>query len=187
MKSLHEVGIAAEGWQRGRLIGLEEVAERLLLGLESGALLAGHVVLEVTPDLLDRLQRRAIGRQAHQAPVRREPEQSGRLGPSVVQQEAIQAVGEGLYEGVDDERAQLGVQLGPRQREPVARGGLDGALDVEPRQAMLDEAHRLRAPGGEAPPSDGQEAEAAFVLAEARPRRVFSGGMTCWRRGRQAA
>jgi len=73
---------------------------------------------------------------------------------------------EGLREGVDEELDHLGVQRGPLQKAPVTRGGLHRAIDVEPRKDMLDEANRLHTPGGEATPSDGQEAEAAFVLAE---------------------
>jgi hypothetical protein len=166
MNSLHEVGITAEGLQGGRLIGLEEVAEVILLGIEIGELLPGHLVLQVTPDPLNRVQFKAIGRQEHQAHVRREDELLGRMGPTVVQQEDIQAVGEGLREGVDEELEHLGVQIGQLQKEPVTRGGLHSAIDVEPLKDMLDGANRLHAPGGEAPPSDGQEAEAAFVLAE---------------------
>jgi hypothetical protein len=88
------------------------------------------------------------------------------MGSPVVQKEDIQAVGEGLCEGVDEELEHRGIQIGQLQKEPVTRGGLDGAIDVEPLKDMLDGANRLHSTGGEAPPSDGQEAEAAFVLAE---------------------
>jgi hypothetical protein len=166
MNGLHKVGVTRERLQGSRLIGLEEVAEVILLGIESGELLPGHVVLQVTPDPLDGVQFRTIGGQEHQAHVRREMEPLGRMGPAVVQHEEIQAVREGLREGVDEELEHLGVQVRPLQEEPVTRGGLHGAIDVEPLEKVLDGAYRLYTLGREAPPADGQEAEAAFVLAE---------------------
>jgi len=166
MNGLHEVRIARERLKGSHFIGPEEVAEVMLLGIEIGELLPGHVVLQVTPDPLNGVQCRAIGRQEHQAHVRWEDEPLGRVGPTVVQQEDIQAVGEGLREGIDEELEHLGVQIGQLQKEPVTRGGLYRAIDVEPLEDMLDGSNRLHATGGEAPPADGQEAEAAFVLAE---------------------
>jgi hypothetical protein len=50
MDGLHEVGIASNGLKGGSLIGPEEVAEIILLGLEIGELLLGQVVLQVAPD-----------------------------------------------------------------------------------------------------------------------------------------
>jgi hypothetical protein len=137
MNRLHEGGIAAEGVPRGRLISLEQVAEVILLGLESGEWLPGHVVFEGTPDPLQRVQFRAIGRQEHQAPVRREGEPRGRMGPTVVQHEEVQAVGEGLREGVDEALEPLGVQRGPLQKEPLTRGRLHRAIDVANRVIIL--------------------------------------------------
>ncbi len=88
------------------------------------------------------------------------------MGPAVVQQEDIQGIGEDLREGVDEELAHLGVQIWPRQKEPLTRGGLHSAIDVAPLEDMLDCSKRLYTTGREAPPADGEEAEAAFVLAE---------------------
>jgi hypothetical protein len=166
MNGLHEIGIASEGLQGGRLIGLEEVAEVILLGIEIGELPPGHVVLEVTPEPLNRVQLRAIRRQEEQPYVLRQGKPLGRMCPTIVQQEDIQAGGEGLREGLDEELEQLGVQRGPLQQEPVPCGGFHGAIDIEPLEGMLDGSDRLHTTGGQAPPSDSQEAEAAVVLAE---------------------
>jgi hypothetical protein len=166
MNSLHEVGVTRERLQGSRLIGLEEVAEVILLGIEIGELLPGHVVLQGTPDPLNGVQFRTIGGQEHQAHVRREMEPLGRMGPAVVQHEDIQTVREGLRKGVDEELEHLGVQVRQLQKEPVTRGGLHGAIDVEPLEKVLDRAYRLYPLGREAPPADGEEAEAAFVLTE---------------------
>jgi len=43
------------------LLGLEEIAEVILLGIEIGAFLPGHVVLHVTPDSRIGVQFRTIG------------------------------------------------------------------------------------------------------------------------------
>jgi hypothetical protein len=79
----------------------------------------------------------------------------------------MQAVGDGLREGVAEALEPLGVQRGPRQKASGTRGGLPSAIDGAALQDMLDGANRLHATGGEAPPSEGQAAEAAFDLAEA--------------------
>jgi hypothetical protein len=85
---------------------------------------------------------------------------------AVVQEQEIQAVREGRREGVDEQLKALGVQIGQFQEEPFTGGGLYGAIDIEPLKDVLDCANGLDALGCEAPAADGQEAEAAFVLAE---------------------
>jgi hypothetical protein len=109
MNGLREVRRARESLQGSRFIGPEKMAEVILMGIEIGEWLPGHLVLQVTPDPRNGVQFRAIGRQEHQAHVRREEEPLGRMGPTVVPQEEIQAVGEGLREGVDEELEHLGV------------------------------------------------------------------------------
>jgi hypothetical protein len=138
MKDLHEGGIACEGLKGGRLIGLEEVAEVILLGLEIGEWLPGHRVLQVAPDPLNRGQLRTIRRQEEQPYVLRQDELLGRLCPTIVQQEAIQAVGKGLREGIDEELEHLGIQRGQLQKEPVSWDWVHGAIDIAPRVGMLD-------------------------------------------------
>ena len=44
----------------GSFIALEEAGQIILLGIESSALQPGHVVLQVAPDPLDRVQIGAI-------------------------------------------------------------------------------------------------------------------------------
>jgi hypothetical protein len=138
MNDLHEGGLACEGWQGGRLIGLEEGAEVIRLGLEIGAWLPGRLVLQVAPDPLNRGQLRTIRRHEEQPDVRRQEEPLGRLGPTIVQPEAMQAVGEGLREGIDEELEHRGIQRGQLQREPVSCGGFHGAIDIAPLEGLLD-------------------------------------------------
>ena len=175
MNDLHEVGIARQGWQGGRLIGLEEVAEVILLGREIGELWPGPIVLQVAPDPLTRVQLRTIRRQATPPDVLRQGEPRGRRCATLVQQEEIQAIGPGWREGSDEALEQLDVQIGPLQKEPVSCGGVHGALDLEALADLVDGANRLPPGGGQAPPADRQQAEAAFVLAE-DPNGARSGG-----------
>jgi hypothetical protein len=86
--------------------------------------------------------------------------------PTVVQQEDVQAVRGRVRKGIDEQLAHVRIQRGERQEEVRARGRLDGALDVEPFEAMRQRSHGLHATGRQAPTADGQEAEAAVVLAE---------------------
>ena len=138
MNGLHEVGITREGLKGGRLIGLEELAEVILLGIEIGELLPGHVIFQVAPDPLNRVQLRAIRWQEEQMYVFRQGEPLGCMCPTVVQQEDIQAVGKGLREGINEELKHCGVQIGQLQKEPVPCGGLHGTIDIEPLEGMLD-------------------------------------------------
>ena len=138
MNGLYEVRVTRERLEGRRFISLEEVVKVILLGIEIGELLPGHLILQVTPDPLNGVQCRAIGRQEHQAHVRREDEPLGRMGPAVVQQEDIQGIGEDLREGVDEELEHLGVQIGQLQKEPLTCGGLHSAIDVEPLEDTLD-------------------------------------------------
>jgi hypothetical protein len=165
MNSLHEIRKACEGLKGGRFIGLEEEVQIILLGIELGALQPGHVVLQVAPDSLDRVQLGAIRWQEEETDVLREGELGGGVRRTVVQQEAIEAVGEGVREGIDEELEHLGVQIRQLSEEPLTCRRLHGAIDLEPLEDMLDRSHRLHPTRGEAPAADGEEAKAAFVLA----------------------
>jgi hypothetical protein len=81
MSGLHTRRIARKGWPGGRLIGLEEVAEVILVGIAIGEWRPGHVVLQVAPDPLKGIQLRALRRQTDQLDVRRQGEPRGRMGP----------------------------------------------------------------------------------------------------------
>jgi hypothetical protein len=76
--------------------------------------------------------------------------------PTVVQEQKIQALREGLRKGLDEELEALGVQIRQLQEEAIARGRLDRAIDIEPLEDMLDRANGLYTTSGEAPASDGQ-------------------------------
>jgi hypothetical protein len=166
MNGLDERGVARERLQRGGLIPLEERREIVLWHLQSGKLEPGQRVFDVAPDALNRVQLWAIRRQEYQAYVLRQREPLGRMGPTVVQEQEIEAVGKGLCEGVNEELTQLRIQIRQFQEAPVAGHGRHGAVDVEPLEHVWHWAQGLDAPRGEAPSPDGQEAEPAFVLAE---------------------
>jgi hypothetical protein len=60
---------------------------------------------------LDGVQLRTVRWEAHEANVRRENEPLGRVSPAVVEKQAVQAVGEGLGERVDEELKALGIEV----------------------------------------------------------------------------
>jgi len=78
---------------------------------------------------------------------------------AVIQEQKIQAVAAGLREGVDEEQKHLCVQRGQSQEEPTTRGVPHGPIDGEPFEDVLDGADGLH-------PSDGEQPEAALILAE---------------------
>lgn len=85
---------------------------------------------------------------------------------AVIQEQDIQAVRKSLGKGIDEELEHVGIQVRQFQKEALAGRGLYGAIDVEPFEDVLDHADRLHPTSGEAPPADGQQTAAAFVLAE---------------------
>ena len=88
------------------------------------------------------------------------------MDATVVQEQEIQAVGEGLREGVDKELETLRVEIGQFEEEPLTRRGRHGPIDIKPFKDVLHRADGLYPEGGEAAAAHRQQAEAAFVLAE---------------------
>jgi hypothetical protein len=103
MNGLDEVRIARESLPGGRLIPSEERGEVVLWRLQIGQVEPGQTSLDVAPDPCTGAEFWAIRWQAHQVPVVRQGEPLGRLGPTMVQQEAVEAVSEGLGEGIEEE------------------------------------------------------------------------------------
>jgi hypothetical protein len=176
MDGLDEIGVARECLQCGRFIHLEESRDVVLLRLQTGEVEPRHIILEVTPDPFDGIELWAIRWQEHEVHVVRQGEPLGRMCPAIVHEKDIQAVSEGLGEGVDEELEHVRVEIRQFQEEALARRRLHGAVDVEPFEDMLHCANRLHATRGKAPPADGQEAETAFVLAKDPDRAGVRGG-----------
>lgn len=107
----------------------------------------GERIFEVTPDPPIRGQLGIIGRQEYQAHVFRLSEPLRCSRPAVIQEQEIQAVAEGLREGVDEELKHLCVQIGQSQEEPTTRGVPHGRLDGEPFEDVLDGADGLHPSG----------------------------------------
>jgi hypothetical protein len=85
---------------------------------------------------------------------------------TVLQEQEIQAVREGLGKGIDEELKALSIQIRQFREEASPCRGLHGAMDVEPLKDMLYRADWLHPTGREMAAANGQQAEAAFVLAE---------------------
>jgi hypothetical protein len=85
---------------------------------------------------------------------------------TVVEKQEIQAIREGLREGVDEEVKALGVEIGQFEEKALPGGGCHRAIDVEPLEDMLHRPDGLHPTGRETAAPNGQEAEAAFILAE---------------------
>jgi hypothetical protein len=160
------------------IIGLQQVANIDLLGLQIHALLPGQVVFHVGPHPLDRVQLRTVGREEHEAHIRWEGKPLGRMGSTVVQEQDVEAVRKRLSEGIHKELEGGGIQRGQLQQEAFTGARRHGPIDVERLKNVLDRANRVDAAGREPPSPDRQQAEAAFVLAGHTHRGAFSGGMT---------
>jgi hypothetical protein len=176
MDSLHERRIACAGLKGGRFIAPQEGGQIILWGLEGGALPPGPVVLQVAPDPRDRVQLGAIWGQEEQTHILRAGKLGGGVRPTMVHHEDLEAVGERVREGVDAELAHLGVQIGPRAEAPVTRRRLHGAIDIAPREDLLDRSNRRHPTCGEASAAAREEAEAAFIWAAHAYRTGMRGG-----------
>jgi hypothetical protein len=102
MNGLDELGIAREGLQGGGLIGSEARGQRVWLHVQIRAVEPRQRVFEVAPDPFKGIQLGTVGWQEHEAYVGWKGEPLGRMGPAVVQEQEIQAVREGLGEGIDE-------------------------------------------------------------------------------------
>jgi hypothetical protein len=108
--------------------------------------------------------------------VCRENEPLGRVRPAIVEQQDVQAVGEGLGEPVNEELEALGIEIRQLQEEPLPGCRGHRAIDIKPLEDVLHRANGLHTAGGEAPATHGQQAEAVFVLTEHAYRRGVNGG-----------
>jgi hypothetical protein len=170
------IRIAREGLPRGGLIPLEERGEVALWPSQVGALAPCQRVFEVAPPPCKRVQLWTRGWQADQAYSGRQGASRGRMGPAVVPEQEVQAVREGRGESLHDHRHALGLQRRPCQEEPLTRRGVHGAIDRDPLHDGRHHADGRHARGGEAPPADGEPADAAVVLAAPPDRTGMRGG-----------
>lgn len=176
MNGLDEISVARESLQCGRLIPPEESSDVVLLRLQIGKVQPRQGILEVAPDPFNGVELWAIRWQEHEVHVIGQGEPLGRMCPTIVQKEDIQAVSEGLSEGIEEELEHVRIEIRQFQEEARARRGFHGAIDVEPFEDVLDRANGLHPARGEAPPANGQEAKAAFVLTEYPNRAGVRGG-----------
>jgi hypothetical protein len=87
------------------------------------------------------------------------------MGSAVIQHQKIQAARERWGEEIDEDLGIRRVQRRQFQEEPIACGGLDGTVPIQPRADVLHRPDGWDTARGEAPAADRQEADAAFVLA----------------------
>jgi hypothetical protein len=89
----------------------------------------------------------------------------GRVRPTVVQQEDIQALRECLGKGIEEELEHVRMYIWSFEEASVTRGGLARTIDIEPREDMVDAPDRLDAARDEVPPTDGQYTKAVWPCA----------------------
>jgi hypothetical protein len=90
----------------------------------------------------------------------------GGMRATVIEEEDIQTVWDGLGKGIEEELEQSRIQIGPLPKEPLARGGGYGSVDREPCEDVWDEPHGLDAAGRYPAAAHRQQTEPAFVLAK---------------------
>jgi hypothetical protein len=150
MNGVDEIGIARESLQGGCLVPSEELGDVVLLRIQIGELEPRQRIFEVAPDSLNGVQLRTVGGQEHETYVRGEHEPLSRMRTAIVEEWEIHAVRESRREGVDEDLEAFRVPIGQFEEEPLAGGGLHGAIDIEPLKDVLDCANRLNAMSREA-------------------------------------
>jgi hypothetical protein len=166
LNGLDPIGIPGEGVAGRRLISRPAVATGGVLCLYGGALTPGQGLRAVPPAPRTGVECWAIGRPAPQAPVRREAQALGGLGPTVSDEPDRETRGERGGPRVHATRPPLRRQRGPFPEASVAGEGRHGAGDGAPRADGGPGAAGLDALGGEAPAAAGQAAAPAVVWAE---------------------
>jgi hypothetical protein len=173
---LHQVGVTGERVPCESVLGLQQLADIVWLGLHTHELLPCQVILQIAPQSLNRVQLRTVGRSEDEAHVRGEHEPPSPLDAAGVQEQEIQAVGEGLREGVDKELEILRVARGQFEKEPLTRRGRHGPIDIKPCKDVRHRSDGLYTEGGEASAAHRQQADAPCIRAE-DPHRA---GMLRW-------
>jgi hypothetical protein len=163
---LHQVGVTGERLSCESVIGLQQLADVVLLCLHTHELLPCQVVFQIAPQTLNRVQLRTVGRSEDEAHVRGPHEPLRSMEATVVQEQEVQAVGEGLREGVHEEWETLRIEIGEFEKESLPRRGRHGPIDIEPFKDVLHRADGLYTEGGEAAAAPRQQTEATFVLAQ---------------------
>jgi hypothetical protein len=93
MNRLHEVHVPGECLARGRIIGLSQAAHILLLCIEIREQRPSQIVLQVTPDLLNRIQLWTVGQEPQGADLLRPTHAVGGVRAAVIQEQDVEAVG----------------------------------------------------------------------------------------------
>jgi hypothetical protein len=85
---------------------------------------------------------------------------------TVIQKEEVQAVGNGLGEGIDEELDALGVAIRSFEEKPCARGRGHSTIDIAPGKDVRHCVDGLHPAIHAASATHRQQAKAAFALAE---------------------
>lgn len=73
------------------------------------------------------------------------------MGATIIQEQDVQAVGEGLGEGVDERLKHIGIQIRELKEEALTCGWGHSAVDIESFEGVLDHPNGLDPRGREAP------------------------------------
>lgn len=166
MNGVHQIRSAGERLHSWVIIGVEQPGHRRLHGGEIAEQLPRQRILEIAPHAFNRVQFRTIRREKHQPHVVWNRQSPRGMRAALVEHEDVQTIGKRLTEGVEKALKLVGIQRGTLLKEPLAAGRRHGAIEVKRLEHMLNDADRLHAPRGQASPPDGQQPEAAFILAE---------------------
>ena len=145
MNGLDQLRIAGKGWQGRRLVGLQEVAHRVLWRSKGRELSPGPFLLQGAPDPLPRVQLWTVGRPPHVPDLLRPPHGRGRVRTVGIHEQEVQAVRQGLGEGVHQVWAGLGMARRPVPTAGLPGGGGHGPIDGEPRADVREQTTRWEA------------------------------------------
>jgi hypothetical protein len=175
-----QIGITGKRPECGRIIGLQQVRDIELLRIQIGELQPSQIVLQVTPDPCHRVQLGTLGRGPQASHLVWPPKAAGRMRATMLQEQDVHTVGNGVGEGIDKEWEGLRIPRRPCQQEPRPGGRGHRPIDVEPCEDMRHGTDGLHPARGEAPPPDRQYANAAFIWAAHAHRAGMRGRDGTW-------
>lgn len=136
----------------------------------------GQLGAEVFPDALSGIEFGAMRRLEEQGDVVGNDQPLCRMGARIVEEDDIKTVGMGGGKGIQKDLHIRGIQLREDQPIRIATGDIDRAIQPTAPAAILRDDLRFHAAGRNAPPADGAQTPAAFILRKEAERPGFGRG-----------
>jgi hypothetical protein len=129
-------------------------------------------VFQISPQALDRIEFRRVGRKEQQAQIGRRSQGVSFVKGPIIEEEEMEASGIGGRKVVEEQLKALRIESGQFEKETLAAEGFYSPVHVETLEAIGGGHHRLNPARGQAATQNRQEPTATFVLHPQPPLQI---------------